>query len=57
MTKRGPGPLIMVLGRPPDVFALAVALAAFAALFFAKVDAVRVVVAGSAVGLARALLR
>ena len=45
------------LEAAPDVFALALALAAFAALFFAKVDAVWVVLAGSAVGLARALLR
>ena len=45
------------LGSHPDAFALALALAAFAALFFAKVDAVWVVMAGSAVGLARALLR
>ena len=45
------------LGGPPDAFALALALAAFAALFFAKADAVWVVLAGSAVGLARALLR
>jgi chromate transporter len=44
-------------GRAPDVFALGLTLAAFAALSFAKLDAVWVVLAGGAIGLARALLR
>jgi chromate transporter len=44
-------------GRAPDAFALLLTLAAFAALSFAKLDAVWVVLAGGAIGLARALLR
>ena len=40
----------------PDAFALGLALAAFAALRLAKLDAVWVVLAGGAIGLARALL-
>jgi chromate transporter len=44
-------------GSAPDAFALGLTLAAFAALSLAKVDAVWVVLAGGAIGLARALLR
>jgi len=44
-------------GRVSDLFALGLTLAAFAALYFAKLDAVWVVLAGGAIGLARALLR
>ncbi len=44
------------LGHAPDAFALALTLAAFAALSLAKIDAVWVVLAGGALGLARALL-
>src|ERR1700693_178618 len=44
-------------GRPPDWFAVALIAAAFAALYFAKLDAVWVVLAGGAIGWARALLR
>jgi chromate transporter len=43
-------------GHSPDIFAVGVSLAAFAALFFGKVDAIWVVLAGGAIGLARALL-
>ena len=43
-------------GHAPDLFALSLALAAFAALHFAKLDAVWVVLAGGAIGLARTLL-
>jgi chromate transporter len=44
-------------GRAPDLFALVVAAAAFAALSFGKIDDVWVVLAGGAIGLVRAFLR
>jgi chromate transporter len=43
-------------GRPPDLFAVALAAAAFAALSLLKADALWVVLAGGAIGLARVLL-